>query len=91
MNKTRNLYDRCYYDIAGAAKLWQHEQMNHEETVFDSDAVFLNLSSVLIKLALPFCINKDGSSNDKWLKIDPTFCLASGTDDHVSRGVHVTG
>jgi len=76
---------------AYCAKLWTHEQMNHELSVFSTDAIFMSLASVLVQLSLPFCTNKMGVSNEKWLKIDPTFCVASGCDDHVERGVHVTG
>lgn len=76
---------------AYAAKLWTHEQANHLQSVFHTDAIFLNLASILVRLALPFCVRQDGAANEKWLKIDPTYCVATGTSDHLSRGVHMQG
>lgn len=76
---------------AYAAKLWTHEQADHTMSVFPSDALFINLASVMVRLALPFCVRKDGVSNDKWLKIDPTYCAATGRENHLELGVHLQG
>jgi len=78
-------------DHAHAAKLWTHEQTNAIRSVFTTDAVFLNLASVLVRLALPFCVTKNGTSNGKWLKIDPSYCVATGANNRVELGVHMKG
>ena len=68
------------------AQLYHHEF--RDENVHVTDAVFFNLSSVMVKISLPFCVDVNCSLNEKWLKIDPTYCRATGASDRIDRKVH---
>ena len=68
------------------AKLYHHEF--RDENVHVTDAVFFNLSSVMVKISLPYCVDINCNLNKKWLKIDPTYCRATGLSDRLDRKVH---
>jgi len=78
---------------AAAGKMWMHENTNPLKSVFPTDALFLNVSAVLVRLAMPFCAvhSSDGvcKANEKFLKIDPSYCLATRLVDRLDRSVHL--
>ncbi|CAK8675158.1 unnamed protein product [Clavelina lepadiformis] len=82
---------------SNAARMWLHEHYDPKWSVFPSDAIFINLASVLVRLSLPFCIHFDNGvdkitkSSCKFLNIDPTYCKATGRKDRLDRGVHMDG
>nr|XP_002122742.1 ubiquitin conjugation factor E4 A [Ciona intestinalis] len=78
---------------AFCAKLWTHERADPSKSMFTTDGIFINLSSVLVRLSLPFCADssENAKSSNKFLKIDPTYCAATGCEDRVERDVHLGG
>lgn len=73
------------------AKMWTQEQMDVFMDIFGTDATLVNLSSVLLRLSLPFCVDKAGNlkqETPKFLRIDATYTLATGELNPGMRGVH---
>jgi len=74
-----------------AGKLWTHQMSNPHRNMDRTDAIFINLAAVFVRLAIPFCLEKNGESNERWLKIDPSYCIASTKPDYMERGIHLQG
>lgn len=73
------------------AKMWTQEQMDVFMDIFGTDAALVNLSSVLLRLSLPFCVDKVAKSKPetpKFLKIDATYTSATGEPNPETKGVH---
>ncbi|XP_077976378.1 ubiquitin conjugation factor E4 A-like [Styela clava] len=80
------------------AKMWSHEHVDVFMDVFGPDATQLNISSVLLRLCLPFCSEKtvvkgieEGSSKStppKFLKINSSYIDVTGQPDAHAKGVH---
>ncbi|XP_028664477.1 ubiquitin conjugation factor E4 A isoform X1 [Erpetoichthys calabaricus] len=72
----------CLHANAGRAKIWANQ-------IYASDALFLNLGAVLLRLCQPFC----RLNSHKLLTFDPTYCAVKelSEEDRRSRNVHMKG
>lgn len=78
----------CLQANAGRAKIWTN-QMPEIFQLYASDAFFLNLGAVLVKLCQPFC--KPCSA--KLLTFNPTYCALKelSEEERRNRNVHAKG
>lgn len=87
-HQTLQWLGHCLHSNAARGKIWNSHAFHIGSPTCVSDGFMLNLSSVLLRLCLPFC----GDLNDvKLLRIDPTYCaviINDGEDTRV-KGVHM--
>lgn len=89
-NDTRHMtltwIGKCLEANSSRGKLW-NSQSGMDTTV--SDGFMLNLSNILLRLCQPF----SKYSDEKILKVDPTYCAAIPIDsnDAKTRGIHIIG
>lgn len=77
---------KCLEANSSRGKLW-NSQMDSSSTV--SDGFMLNLGNILLRLCQPF----SKYSDDKILKVDPTYCSAISINDNDAklRNIHING
>ena len=76
--------------FVGRAKMWSHQMLPQMfNAVYSSDAFFLNLAVVMLRLSAPVISPR----SDHVLRIQPTYCLATIGDREVARArkVHMIG
>lgn len=78
----------CLQANAGRAKIWTN-QMPEIFQLYASDAFFLNLGTVLVKLCQPFCKPRSA----KLLTFNPTYCALKelSEEERRNRNVHAKG
>lgn len=78
----------CLQANAGRAKIWTN-QMPEIFQLYASDAFFLNLGAVLVKLCQPFCKPR----SPKLLTFNPTYCALKelSEEERRNRNVHAKG
>uniref|UniRef100_A0A8D8YEP2 Ubiquitin conjugation factor E4 A n=3 Tax=Cacopsylla melanoneura TaxID=428564 RepID=A0A8D8YEP2_9HEMI len=94
--KTKNLSVRnqllswigdCLAANVKRGKLWTTVNMDVSSQLMNiSDAMAFNLTAVLLKLSKPIV-----SSEDKYLKIDPTYCAHDNESTSSEMGIHLRG
>jgi len=70
--------------------MWSHQMMPEMfNSVYGSDAFFINLGSVMLRLSAPVI----SPSSNHVVRIQPTYCLATVGDrqDARARKVHMIG
>lgn len=79
----------CLQANAGRAKIWANQVPELFFQMYASDAFFLNLGAVLLKLCQPFCKPR----SPKLLAFDPTYCALKdlSEEDRRNRNVHARG
>ena len=72
--------------LVGRAKIWSNQMLPPMifGAMYGSDSFFLNLCSVLLRLSRPFAQPR----NNKLLKIQPTYCMATAKP---ASGIHMKG
>ncbi|XP_037092632.1 ubiquitin conjugation factor E4 A-like [Pollicipes pollicipes] len=81
----------CLRANSGRTKIWNTDMDGAAAVDTAPDGFMLNLGSVLLRLALPFCRDLD---SPKLLEIDPTYCVAplpESADEQLARWQHLTG
>lgn len=93
MGETRHLLlswlGNCLQANAGRAKIWANQMPEIFFQMYASDAFFLNLGAVMMKLCQPFC----KPQSPKLLTFNPTYCALKdlSEEDRCIRNVHARG
>ncbi|KAK7882113.1 hypothetical protein WMY93_028287 [Mugilogobius chulae] len=76
----------CLHANAGRAKIWANQMPELFFQMYSSDAFFLNLGAVMMKLCQPFC----KPQSPKLLTFNPTYCALKelSEEDRCNRNVH---
>lgn len=79
----------CLQANAGRAKIWANQMPEIFFQMYASDAFFLNLGAVMMKLCQPFC----KPQSPKLLTFNPTYCALKdlSEEDRCIRNVHAKG
>uniref|UniRef100_A0A8C7Z192 Ubiquitin conjugation factor E4 A n=1 Tax=Oryzias sinensis TaxID=183150 RepID=A0A8C7Z192_9TELE len=79
----------CLQANAGRAKIWANQMPEIFFQMYASDAFFLNLGAVLLKLCQPFCKPR----SPKLLTFNPTYCAFKDISDEErrNRSIHARG
>ncbi|CAL9683941.1 unnamed protein product [Knipowitschia caucasica] len=79
----------CLQANAGRTKIWANQMPELFFQMYASDAFFLNLGSVMMKLCQPFCKPK----SPKLLTFNPTYCALKelSEEDRCNLNVHARG
>lgn len=79
----------CLQANVGRAKIWANQMPEIFFQMYASDAFFLNLGAVMMKLCQPFCKPK----SPKLLTFNPTYCALKdlSEEDRCNRNVHAKG
>ncbi|XP_072318997.1 ubiquitin conjugation factor E4 A [Eucyclogobius newberryi] len=79
----------CLQANAGRAKIWANQMPELFLQMYASDAFFLNLGAVMMKLCQPFC----KPQSPKLLTFNPTYCALKelSEEDRCNRNVHARG
>lgn len=79
----------CLQANAGRAKIWANQMPEIFFQMYASDAFFLNLGAVMLKLCQPFC----KPQSPKLLTFNPTYCALKelSEEDRCNRNVHARG
>lgn len=79
----------CLQANAGRAKIWANQMPEIFFQMYASDAFFLNLGAVMMKLCQPFC----KPQSPKLLTFNPTYCALKdlSEEDRCIRNVHARG
>uniref|UniRef100_A0A3B3C9D4 Ubiquitin conjugation factor E4 A n=1 Tax=Oryzias melastigma TaxID=30732 RepID=A0A3B3C9D4_ORYME len=79
----------CLQANAGRAKIWANQMPEIFFQMYASDAFFLNLGAVLLKLCQPFCKPR----SPKLLTFNPTYCAFKdlSEEERRNRSIHARG
>lgn len=79
----------CLQANAGRAKIWANQMPEIFFQMYASDAFFLNLGAVMMKLCQPFC----KPQSPKLLTFNPTYCALKdlSEEERCIRNVHARG
>ncbi|XP_066565198.1 ubiquitin conjugation factor E4 A isoform X1 [Amia ocellicauda] len=79
----------CLQANAGRTKIWANQMPEIFFQMYASDAFFLNLGAVLLKLCQPFCRPR----STKLLTFNPTYCALKelSEEERRNRNVHAQG
>ncbi|KAK5612353.1 Ubiquitin conjugation factor E4 A [Crenichthys baileyi] len=79
----------CLQANAGRAKIWANQMPEIFFQMYASDAFFLNLGAVLLKLCQPFCKPR----SPKLLTFNPTYCALKDVseEERRNRNIHARG
>ncbi|RVE64783.1 hypothetical protein OJAV_G00129420 [Oryzias javanicus] len=79
----------CLHANAGRTKIWANQMPEIFFQMYASDAFFLNLGAVLLKLCQPFC----KPCSPKLLTFNPTYCAFKdlSEEERRNRSIHARG
>jgi ubiquitin conjugation factor E4 A len=76
----------CLHANKGRAKMWSHQMLPQLfNATFSSDAFFLNLCVLMLRLAGPMTTMAAGGGQRPTLRVQPTYCLATVGDRSIAR------